>query len=306
MKTMHESTTPTKQLHGVIPALITPLRENGTIDFTLLAKQVDYLSQAGVHGFFVNGSTAEGPYLTTQEKLETFQCVKAASGGKQFLCAACLQASTPLVLEELRALEPLEPDFVVAVTPYYFAVSQKVIASHYQTIARETSIPVILYNIPQCTQNKMDLETILDLAVSGNFAGMKDSSGDFVTFSRALSHVSLPNFSWIQGNDLLDGQALFAGADGIVTGLGNVWIDPYIRLYQAQQAGEYRQLCEIQKEIYQLFGIIQAAGGKVNAAIQAGTMLMGRSRARMKISEMSLTKAEIAAVKTVLDNLKLL
>ena len=63
----------TKKLEGIIPALITPLEESGKIDFTLLEKQVSYLLSAGVHGFFVGGTTSEGPYLTTQKKIEIFK-----------------------------------------------------------------------------------------------------------------------------------------------------------------------------------------------------------------------------------------
>jgi len=119
--------TSTKQLHGVIPALITPLKETGSIDFVLLEKQIEYLSSAGVHGMFVNGTTGEGAYLTTAEKVEVFQVVKQLTQGRQFLCAACLQTSTELALQEIRQFEALEPDFIVAVTPYYYGASQDVI-----------------------------------------------------------------------------------------------------------------------------------------------------------------------------------
>lgn len=296
----------TRRLEGIIPALITPLAENGSIDFRLLEKHVAYLSEAGVHGFFVNGSTGEGPYLTTQEKIDIFTLVKDVSAGKQFLCAACLQASTSLVLEEIRTIEALEPDFIVAVTPYYYAVSQQTIVEHYQTLADHTEFPVILYNLPQCTHNKMGYETILELALSGQFAGLKDSSGDFSTFSRAIYDGPSSDFSWIQGDDLLDGQSLFVGADGIVTGLGNVWIEPYIRLYQAKEQQHFAQLNEIQKEINALYGIIHAVGGKVIPAIQAGTMLLGRSQKWMKVVSMTLPEDEVLKVKHTLEHLGLL
>ena len=296
-----------RKLAGVIPALVTPLQEDGSVDLSLLEKQVLYLSVAGVHGFFINGSTGEGPYLTTQEKLEIFKRVKDVSEGKQFLCAACLQPSTSLAIEDIRQIESLEPDYIVAVTPFYYGVSQDIIKEHYYAIAEATDIPVILYDIPQCTYNEIGLETTLGLASSGKFAGLKDSSGDFISFSRAV-HAAPggPDFSWIQGDDLLDGQSLFVGADGIVTGLGNVWIDPYIRLYQAKENEQFEELNEIQKEIEQLFEIIKVTGGKVIPAIQAGTSIFGRSRPYMKIPGMTLTEDEIAKIRSVLENLELL
>ena len=296
-----------KKLAGVIPALITPVQENGDIDFHLLEKQVAYLSEAGVHGFFVNGSSAEGPYFTTREKLEVFKAVQEVTQGKQFLCAACLQPSTSLTIEEIHAFEVLEPDFVVAVTPYYFSVPQDVLIAHYTKISRETDIPIIVYNIPQCTHNPIAFETLLALVRSQKFAGIKDSSGDFVTFSRAIYRDDLPaEFAWIQGDDLLDGPSLFVGADGIVTGLGNIWIDPYLKLYAAKEEKNFTQLNEYQKKIDTWYGIIQAVGGKINPAIKAAAALLGRSQQWMKQVELTLNEHEIAQVKEVLIKLKLL
>ena len=296
----------TTQLKGIIPAVITPLAENGNVDFTSLEKQVAYLSAAGVHGFFVNGSTGEGPYLTAQEKIDVFKLVKEVSNGRQFLCAACLQPSTSLVLEEIRRIEALEPDFIVTITPYYFSVSQEVIKTHYRQIAQSTDIPVIIYDIPQCTYNKIALDTILELASSQEFAGIKDSSGDFITFTRAIYSDTPPNFSWIQGEDLLDGPSLSVGADGLVTGLGNVWIDPYMELYQAKEQGALEKFNDFQKKINALYKVIQVTGGKVIPAIKAGAALLGRSQKWMKMTTLSLNENEILHVKEVLMELELL
>ena len=94
-----------KKLEGIIPALILPLEENGEINFNFLKKQVNYLSSAGVNGVFVNGTTGEGAWLTTEEKEQVFKFVKEISKGKVFLCAACLQPSTEMVINEIRAFE---------------------------------------------------------------------------------------------------------------------------------------------------------------------------------------------------------
>lgn len=297
----------TKKLEGIIPAVITPLEENGKIDFKLLEKQVSYLSSAGAHGFFVNGSTGEGPYLTIREKIEAFKLVKEVAEGRQFLCAACLQPSTSLVLEEIKAYEKLEPDFIAAVTPYYYSVSQKVIKAHYQQIAKSSHCPVIIYNIPQNTHNTIELDTILELALSHDFVGTKDSSGDFIRFARAMYREGRPSdFSWIQGEDLLDAPSLFVGANGLVTGLGNVWIDPYIELYREKKQGNLEKLNEVQKKINKLYKVITVTGGKIIPAIKAGAMLLGRSTHWMKIAGLTLNEHEISKVREVLVNLGLL
>jgi dihydrodipicolinate synthase/N-acetylneuraminate lyase len=295
----------TRKLEGIIPALITPFTESGKIDFTLLEKQVSYLSSAGVHGFFVGGTTGEGPYLTTQEKVEVFKSVKEVSAGKQFLCAACLQLSTPLVLEEIRAFSDLEPDFVVAVTPYYYAVPQEVIISHYKEIAQNSPVPIILYNIPSCTHNPIALESIVELASVENIAGIKDSSGNFIGFTRGVYTELRDDFAWIQGEDYLDGPSLLVGAKGIVTGLGNVWIEPYVELYREKEQGNLEKLHDLQKTINKLYEVITVTEGKIIPAIKAGATLLGRSSKWMKIAGLTLHEDEIAKVKQVLVELGL-
>jgi 4-hydroxy-tetrahydrodipicolinate synthase len=295
-----------KKLEGVIPALILPVNDKGKINFKLLEKQTTYLISAGVNGFFINGTTGEGAWLTTDEKVEVFKVVKEISEGKVFLCAACIQPSTEIVINEIKAFEKLEPDYIVAVTPYYYSVSQNVIIEHFKKIALYSSIPLIIYNIPQCTHNKIELSTVLRLAQEENIAGVKDSSGDFISFTRGV-YTSVPeSFSWIQGEDYLDGPAFNCGANGIVTGLGNVFIEPYIQMYREAKKGNATKVNEIQIKINELYEIIQVSDGKVIPAIKTGVALLGRSTNWMKISSLTLSKQEVEKVKIVLRNLNLI
>lgn len=292
-----------KELKGLIPAVITPLNEDGSIDRGLFEKQVAYLADSGVDGFFINGTTGDGPYLSKRERLETLRIAKEVSGGRQFLCAASIHPSTEQVLEEIRDFEPLKPDFIVAVAPFYYSVSQKAIVEHFKAITRETSIPVIVYNIPQCTHNKILYETFLELADLKGVAGIKDSSGDFVTFSRWLySETAKPV---VQGEDYLDAPSLNAGAKGLVSGLCNVWVKPYIEMIHASQRGDWDEVNRKQETIDKLYEIIETVGGKVLPAIKAGAALMGRSTKWLKIRGDELNREEIRKVEEILKQLNL-
>jgi len=295
-----------KKLEGVIPALILPVNEDGKINFILLEKQVAYLILAGVNGLFINGTTGEGAWLTTDEKVEAFKVVKEISEGKVFLCAACIQPSTEMVINEIKAFKKLEADYIVAVTPYYYSVSQNVIIEHFKKIAQYSSLPLIIYNIPQCTHNKIELSTVLRLAQEENIAGVKDSSGDFISFTRGV-YTSVPeSFAWIQGEDYLDGPAFNCGANGVVTGLGNVFIEPYIQMYKEAKKGNVTKVNEMQKKINELYEIIQVTGGKVIPAIKAGVALLGRSTKWMKMSSLTLGDEDIEKVKRMIIKLGLL
>jgi 4-hydroxy-tetrahydrodipicolinate synthase len=295
-----------KRLEGVIPALILPFKKNGKINFELLEKKVSYLVSSGINGLFVNGTTGEGAWLTMEEKEQVFKFVKEISKGKVFLCAACLQPTTELVISEIKIYEKYEPDYLVAVTPYYYSVSQDIIIEHFEKIANFSSVPLILYNIPQCTHNKIELSTILKLAKEENIAGIKDSSGDFISFTRGMYAPVPESFSWIQGEDYLDGPSFNCGADGVVTGLGNVFIEPYIQMYKEAKKGNYQKVNEMQKKINKLYEIIQVTGGKVIPAIKVGTTLLGRSSKWMKIISMSLNNNEVRKIEKILIDLDLL
>ncbi len=294
------------KLRGVIPAPITPLTEQGTVDFGLLQKQVAWFLEAGVQGLFVGGTTGEGAYLSTAEKRDIFSAVSDVAGGRVALCLACIQPSTPQVLAELDALKDLRPDYVVAVTPYYYDMPQAAVRSHFLKIAERSPAPVILYNIPQCTRNPIPVETVLELAQAGNIAGIKDSSGDFVSFTRGLMARVPPHFCWIMGEDALDGPALQAGADGIVSGLSNVWVQFHVDLYRAAAAGDAQGVRKNQALIDRLYGIHRVTGGKVIPVLKAGAAFFGRGTRRMKIEALALSDQEAAAVRRVLEELGLL
>jgi 4-hydroxy-tetrahydrodipicolinate synthase len=294
-----------RTLKGIIPAVITPMRKDGTIHEALLKKQVTYLSRAGVHGFLVNGTTGEGPFLSRDEKRRTFVVTRRASKRKQFLCLTCIQPSTELTLDEILAFESLQPDFVVVTTPFYFTVSQKEIVHHFEKIAEQSPIPVIAYNIPQCTHNKIDYETMLEICSMEKVVGLKDSSGDFVTFSRVVRKRGERGFAWIQGEDSLDAESLILGTSGVVTGLGNIWIEPYVQMYRAAEEGDFRGVQELQKKINRLYKVLQVAGNKTIPAIKAATFLLGRGEKWLKPPLLPLNDDELSRVKKVLADLKL-
>jgi 4-hydroxy-tetrahydrodipicolinate synthase len=293
-------------LRGVIPAVITPIQEDGKIHERLLEKQVFYLSNAGVHGFLVNGTTGEGPFLSREEKRRNFELVRTVSGGKQFLCLGCLQPSTDLTLDEIVAFESLKPDFIVITSPYYFKVSQKEIVQHIRKIARRSPFPVIIYNIPQCTFNKIEYDAMIEISSLENVAGFKDSSGDFITFSRVMFHGKRENFAWIMGEDYLDADSLMIGVSGIVTGLGNVWIEPYLEMYQAAQEGDFLRVQKLQEKINKLYEVIRTARDRGVPAIKAAASLLGRSEKWLKAPILPLDKEELSRVKEILTDLNLM
>lgn len=303
---VHPKKSGKSPLLGVIPAVITPMRKDGQVHEGLLEKQVAYLSHAGVHGFLINGTTGEGPLLSREERKRIFEVIRSVSGGKQFLCLTCPLPSTDLVVDEIAAFESLQPDFIVATTPYYYTVSQKEIIRHFQKIASRSPFPVVAYNIPQCTFNKIEYEAMLEISSLENMAGLKDSSGDFVTFSRVMLHGTKKDFALLQGEDYLNADSLIIGSPGMVTGLGNVWIEPYIEIYQAAQKGDFLRVREIQGKINKLYEVIRTVGDRVVPAIKGATSLLGRSERWVKAPMLALDEKEFSRVRKILRDLNLM
>lgn len=295
-----------KELRGVIPALITPMAEDGQVDFDVLAKQAEYLSNAGVHGFFVNGTTAEGPILSRAEKREAVRIVRDASGGRQAICAACIAPSAGQAVEEIGDIEDISPDYIVCVTPFYFPVTQEVIIEHFEKISRSTGIPVIFYDIPHHTGNPIAVETRLELVRRGIGAGFKDSTGNFITFSKSVLECPNPDFAWIQGDDLLDSYSVEIGAKGVVTGLSNITPEPYVELFRAAEAGDRAGMIEAQRKINRIAKVIPAAGGRVIAGIKSAVALLGRCEPWLRHKGLTASGPESAAVQKVVESLTFL
>lgn len=288
------------KLQGVIPAIVTPMNQAGDVDYSILEQQAAYLVDAGVEGLFVCGGTGEGAYLTTQEKIDIFKTVKSVAAGRVFLCAALINSNTRATLSELKLLEACEPDYFAATAPYYHAMKQQDLVAHYKEIAAQACAPVIMYNIPSATHNPIALETVQEMAGVENIAGIKDSSGDFISFSRGLFGARSEKFAWIQGEDYLCGPALLAGADGLVSGLSNAKAEPYVEMYRAYKAGDFEKIKKCQAKINALYKIIHSCGNG-NAAIKAVTELCGRGTRWMRQRSQSLSDEQVKVIAGIME-----
>ncbi|MDO4273847.1 MAG: dihydrodipicolinate synthase family protein [Eubacteriales bacterium] len=290
-----------KRLHGVIPAIVTPITKTGKLDIKLLEKQTEYLVNAGVHGLFLCGGTGEGAYLKTEEKTEIFRTVKSIAGDKIFLCLALIQSNTRAVTEEMEKMQDLKPDYIVATAPYYHAASQEDIYEHYRIIAALAPTPVIIYNIPSATHNPIELDTVYRLQELDNIAGIKDSSGNFMQFSRGLFAPGKKEFAWIQGEDYLCAPTLLAGGDGMVSGLSNAKVEPYVEMYRACECEDWETVKKCQAKINQLYKIIGSCGNG-NAAIKAVTEIEGRGSRWMQERSMSLSDVQVKEISKILED----
>ena len=236
------------KLAGLIPPMITPLKAGGDVDGEAVEKLVNHIIEGGGSGVFIMGSSGEGPWLSSSQR-ETLitRTVRAAAGRAPVLVGA-LEPGTERTLEAVRMIEAGGADAVVIASPYYLHTDESSQLQHFERVAAASSLPIVLYNIPQMTHNPIVVSTVVKALQFDNVIAIKDSAGDMENFKALLAlHDQYPDFRIFQGAEKLSAQSLLAGADGIVPGLGNIAPQWFVQIYRAASAGDATTATRIQE-----------------------------------------------------------
>ena len=221
---------------GVFVALTTPMHADERINGEELRRQVDRFIQAGVNALFCLGTNGEFYALDRQEKIEVLEIVREQAGERVPVCAGVGCVTTAETVAFAREAERLGADAVSVITPYFVALGQEQLYSHFRTVAEAVELPVILYNIPARTGNTITPETLERLSVIPNVIGIKDSSGKLESVQGFIEAAS-DGCSVLAGTDSLVLPGLRAGASGTVSGLANVVPELLVEVYRFWKMG---------------------------------------------------------------------
>lgn len=305
-------------LTGVVPPLCTPLTRAGDVDPGSLRALVERLIGAGVRGLFVLGSSGEAPYLDDGQRRTALGTVVAAADGRVPVLAGVIDTATARVLGHARTAAELGADALVATAPFYTRTHPAEIAGHFRRIRSATGLPLFAYDIPAAVHTRLPAGTVLELAVEGTLAGLKDSSGDDGALRRLLVKLRtaglLDRFSVLTGSELAVDGALLAGAHGVVPGLGNVDPDGYVRLYRHARDGEWARAAAEQDRLAVLHALTETGSaadmGRNASAIggfKAALHLLGVLACPATAApQIPLDEAAVAAVRTLLEDAGLL
>ena len=240
------------QLSGVITAIPTPLLPNEDIDVDGLCKVIDYVIGQGASSVFVLGSMGEGPALVDSQKKAIVQAAAEYINGRVPLLAAISDVSTRRTLKMAKILQDLGPDYLVVTTPFYYSFPHSdSIIEFMSELANNLKKPLVFYNCPGSTGNKVTLETMEVIMNMPNIAAVKDSSGDIHLVMELLRRYpdkeSRP-FKILQGDESVYDVSLMMGADGVVTGGGTVFVDTLVELYKAATQGNMLQAFKLQQK----------------------------------------------------------
>ena len=262
-----------KTLQGTGVALVTPFKEDKTIDVPALERLVHSQVENGVDYLVVLGTTAETPTLSTEEKELVKKTVKQANNGKLPMVLGVGGNNTQTIVEQVREVSPKDYIAILSVTPYYNKPSQEGLYQHYKAVAEATELPILLYNVPSRTGVNMDYRTTLRLAKEvPNIIGIKEASGNIVQIMHLL-RGRRENFLVISGDDATALPTVLLGGDGTISVLGQAFPERYSQMIRQGLEGNYKEANTIQYQLLEAMELIFKEGNPVG--IKALLSLLG-------------------------------
>ena len=264
-------------IKGIIPPVITPMNpEDESVNIPELRNQIERQIAGGVHGIFPFGTNGEGYILSLKEKEEVLEATIDQVKGRIPVYAGTGCISTRDTVYMSKRAEEMGADVLSIITPSFALASQKELYDHYVEVAKHVNIPIVLYNIPMRTGNKLLPETVAKLAKDVDvILGAKDSSGDrenlkaYITQTRDIGK----DFAVLAGND---GNILFClqeGGAGGIAGRANLWPATVASIYDHFVAGELADAQAAQEAISKIQAVFKF--GNPNTIIKKAVNLLG-------------------------------
>ncbi|HVO36722.1 MAG TPA: 4-hydroxy-tetrahydrodipicolinate synthase [Candidatus Acidoferrum sp.] len=245
---------------GILPALVTPFTDDGkAVDLERLRTLVNHCIKLGVHGVVPCGTTGEFVNMTTEEKKQVIKTVIDEVNGKVKVVAGTGASGTSEALEMTMFAKDAGADAALIVTPYYLKPADRGVYEHYDTIASKVDLPIILYNIPQCTGLQLAWQMVEDLAQIPNIVGVKDSSGQ-LSFILAVLEKVRDKINVMCGHDEVVVAGLAAGCSGAILASANVIPDIWVQIYNHIKNGELQKARELQYKVQKIARIIAGSG----------------------------------------------
>jgi 4-hydroxy-tetrahydrodipicolinate synthase len=257
------------QCKGIIVPLITPLKENGALDYEGLERLIDYVIEGGVDGVFILGTAGEGPCMGGQDQEALIRQSARYVRNRVRLLVGATNTAPAETVRITQAAADVGAYAVVIAPPPYFQFSQDELISYARFVAGASALPVLLYNIPKMTKTNYEPETIRSLMDNRKIIGMKDSSGNIDSFRETVRLTrERPDWSMLIGYEHLLAEAMNAGGNGGVLAGANVFPGTLAGYYKAVKEGNKNEeerigrLLSERREIYSL-------GTGVTSSIQA-------------------------------------
>ncbi|WP_080904293.1 4-hydroxy-tetrahydrodipicolinate synthase [Parabacteroides sp. Marseille-P3160] len=268
-------------LRGMGVALITPFKEDESVDYEALVRLVEFQIQNGIDYLVVLGTTAETPTLTEEEKKEILRVVTMQVRRRVPIVLGLGGNCTRQIVEKLHKDDFSNINAILSVVPYYNKPSQEGIYQHYKAISEATDLPVVLYNVPGRTGVNMTAATTLRLAREfPNIVAVKEASGNITQMDDIIKNKPA-NFNVISGDDGITFPLITLGAIGVISVIGNALPKEFSRMVRLALAGDYENSRTIHHGFTELFELLFVDGNP--AGVKSMLSMMGYIQNKLRL-----------------------
>jgi len=258
------------KIKGTGVAMVTPFREDDSIDFGALKKLTEHIIKGGVEFLVVMGTTGENPVLSEKEQTAILDYVVEVSEKKVPVVFGIGGNNTQAVVNRIKNTDFTNIDAILSATPYYNKPTQKGLYIHYKTIAGACPVPVILYNVPGRTSVNLSAETTLKLANDfENIVAVKEASGNFDQIMQIIKNKPA-GFSVLSGDDTYTMPYVAMGMDGVISVTANAYPKEFSNMVRASLKYDFKTAQKLHYKLLDFSNSLFREGnpGGVKAALE--------------------------------------
>jgi len=276
----------------LLTAMVTPFKEDLSIDWAGVEKLATHLVSTGHDGIVVNGTTGEAPTTSDEEKIEIIKVVRKAVDGKAKVVAGAGNNETSHSVEQAEMAANAGADGLLVVTPYYNKPPQAGIEAHFRAMADATKVPVMMYDIPGRTGVPIEPDTIVKLASHPNIVALKDAKGDVASTSWVIKRCGIPVYS---GDDILNLPLLSVGAVGFVSVCGHTVGTDLRAMLDAWFSGNSAKALEIHQKLLPVYtGTFRTQGAILT---KAALSMLGLPGGKVRLPLVDATDTQISQLR---------
>ena len=285
-------------LKGSLVALITPMNQDGSINYEQLHDLIDWHIENGTDGIVAVGTTGESATLPVEEHLAVIEATVKHVNKRVPVIAGTGANNTVEAIALSKAAEQAGADYTLSVVPYYNKPSQEGIYQHFKAIAEATSIPMVIYNVPGRTVVSMSNDTILRLAEIPNIVGVKEASGNIGNNIELINSVP-EGFVVLSGDDHTGLPFMLCGGHGVVTVAANVAPKLFADMCRAALEGDIATARRLNEQLIPIYNTMFCEPSP--AAPKWGLSLLGKCEPHVRLPLVALTEAGQAKVRAALE-----
>ena len=285
-------------LKGSLVALITPMNQDGSINYEQLHDLIDWHIENGTDGIVAVGTTGESATLPVEEHLAVIEATVKHINKRVPVIAGTGANNTVEAIALSQAAEQAGADYTLSVVPYYNKPSQEGIYQHFKAIAEATSIPMVIYNVPGRTVVSMSNDTILRLAEIPNIVGVKEANGKIGSNIELINSVP-EGFAVLSGDDPTGLPFMLCGGHGVVTVAANVAPKLFADMCRAALEGDIATARRLNEQLIPIYNTMFCEPSP--AAPKWGLSLLGKCEPHVRLPLVALTEDGQAKVRAALE-----